>query len=273
MSFLSTTRSVIYALSVLPLLAQHGKLDEKEKPKHRFIGDPTAIAAGQKQFVNGCAACHGADGQGGRGPNLRERLRSDELDDTELYSVIQKGVPGGAMPGANISEDQAWQVIAFLRALTSPAFQGYVPGDPKAGEEVFWKEAGCGGCHAIQGRGGRLGPDLTNIGADRTFPQLREAVLDPNANPVPGYLSATVTLRDGKTLKGVARNRTNYSVQLQDREGNLHLLSMDAVRELSLSKQSPMPADYGKRLSNDQLQNVLAFLSRQSIRPVEAVKK
>ena len=228
-------------------------------------------SAGNKQFANGCAACHGNDAKGGRGPNLMERLRSEELDDQALHQVIQKGLPG--MPGANLSEDQTWQLIAFLRSMTSPAAAAHVPGNAQAGEELFWAAGGCGNCHAIRGKGGRLGPDLTNIGGDRTATQLRDALLQPDANPVPGYSSAIVTMKDGSTLRGVARNRTNYSVQLQDREGNLHLLQMDQVREITISKRSTMPDDFGKRLSKEQLQNLLAYLSLQSVRPVEVSKK
>jgi len=54
----------------LPLLAQH----EKEVDKSKFIGNVQAIEAGRTLFANGCAACHGPDGRGGRGPNLRERV-------------------------------------------------------------------------------------------------------------------------------------------------------------------------------------------------------
>ncbi len=263
----------IISLFALQGQAQHGQLEDKDKAKHPFIGDPAAIEAGHKQFANGCAACHGAEGKGGRGPNLLERLRSDEVTDPILYQVIQKGVPGGGMPGANLSENEAWQLIAFLRSETSPAVEGRPGGDSKAGEQIFWDKAKCGGCHAIQGRGGRIGPDLTNIGALRTRTQLRDAVLAPDLNPVQGYQSATVLLKDGTALRGVARNRTNYSLQLQDKDGNLHLLQMDRIREITISKHSIMPNDYGQRLGAQELQNVLAYLSRQSIRPVETAKK
>ncbi|MEX2261116.1 MAG: c-type cytochrome [Bryobacteraceae bacterium] len=257
--------------AVLPLAAQHEK--EGKKSKHPFIGDATAIAAGQKLFANGCGACHGAEGQGGRGPNLRERVFWHPLDDDSLYNTIQKGIPGGGMPGANLPEDQAWQVVAFVRSLTAPAIEAQAQGDAHAGEELFWGKAGCSGCHRIQGRGGMLGPDLSNAGAMRALPQLREAILNPDADGAVGYRAVTATLRDGKTVKGVARNRTNYSLQLQDAQGTLHLLSMADVSELTLSKGSPMPKNYGQRLSKPDIDNLVAFLSRQSVRPVEAERK
>jgi cytochrome c oxidase cbb3-type subunit 3 len=76
---------------VLPLAAQH----DNEKPKHPFIGDRAAIEAGRALFAGRCAACHGAEGQGGRGPNLREQIYWHPVDEETLYRVIQKGVPGG----------------------------------------------------------------------------------------------------------------------------------------------------------------------------------
>jgi hypothetical protein len=81
-----------------------------------------------------------------------------------------------------------------------------------------------------------------------------------------------VVLRQGTVLQGVARNVSNYSVQLQDADGNLHLLSMSDIEEITLAKGSPMPKDYGKRLTTHELDDLLAFLSRQSARPIEAKK-
>lgn len=255
----------------LPLFAQH---DPKEdKPKHPFIGDPAAIEAGRKLFSSGCAACHGAEGQGGRGPNLRQRIFWHPIDDETLYKVVQKGVPAGGMPAAGLAEDQLWQVVAFVHSLTAPAIETPVPGDPAAGEALFWGKAGCGGCHAIQGKGGKLGPDLTNAGSTRSLPQLREDILDPDAGGAAGYRAVTVVLRQGTTLKGVARNRTNYSLQLQDADGNLHLLSTADILEMTLAKGSPMPKDYGARLSATELDDMIAYLSRQSARPIEMKKK
>jgi putative heme-binding domain-containing protein len=262
--------AILPLILLVPLAAQHEK--DGEKRKHPFIGDPGAIAAGQKLFSNGCAACHGSEGEGGRGPNLRERVFWHPVDEDTLYKSIQKGI-GGGMPAANLSEDDAWRVVAFVRSLTTPAIETAVPGDASAGESLFWGKAGCGGCHSIRGRGGKLGPDLTNAGATRPLPQLRQDILDPDAGGTAGYRAVTVRLRNGKTVKGVARNRTNYSLQIQDAQGNLHLLSATDVEEITLGRGSPMPKDFAKRLSAAELDNILAYLSRQSARPIEISKK
>src|SRR5256885_1904471 len=183
--------------ATLPLFGQH----EKEVDKTKFIGDLKAIEAGRTLFATGCAACHGADGRGGRGPNLRERVFWHPVDDDTLYRAIQKGIAGG-MPPANLPEDQAWQVVAFVRSLTAPAVENVAAGDPKAGAELFWGKAGCSGCHGIHGKGGSLGPDLGNIGAMRALPQLRDSILDPDSEISPGYQSVAVSLRNGKNLRG-----------------------------------------------------------------------
>jgi putative heme-binding domain-containing protein len=262
--------AVLALVLLLPLAAQHEK--EGEKSKHPFIGDPVAIEAGRVLFAGGCAACHGAEGQGGRGPNLRERIYWHPVDEETLYSVIKKGIPAGGMPAADLNEDQAWQVVAFVRSLTTPAIETKAPGDPEAGEALFWGKAGCAQCHSIRGRGGKMGPDLTNAGSVRPLPQLRQDIVDPDADISPGYRTADVVLRTGAKLHGVARNFTNYSIQLQDAEGNLRLLSAAEIREMTLPKGSAMPKDYGKLLAPQELDNLLAYLSRQSARPIEAKK-
>ena len=118
-----------------------------------------------------------------------------------------------------------------------------------------------------------MGPDLSNLASVRPILAIREAIVDPDADGAIGYHAVSVTLKDGKTLKGVARNRSNYSLQLQDRDGNLHLINMADVKDMTLSKGSPMPKDYGKRFSATELDDLVAYLSRQSLRPFEKESK
>ena len=80
-------------------------------------------------------------------------------------------------------------------------------------------------------------------------------------------------LKDGRTVSGVARNHSNYSVQVIDAQGKLHLLSMALVRELKLSDRSPMPGDYARRLSGEEITNLVAYLGRRSVRPYERARK
>ncbi len=257
-------------LVALPLLAQDAK--EGEKPKNPAIGNPAAIDAGKQIFGDGCGVCHGPEGQGGRGPNLRERVFWHPLDEDTIFKAIKKGI-GGGMPPANLSDEKTWQVVAYVVSLTQPAAEYNVPGDPKAGEALFFGKGGCNECHTVRRRGGNVGPDLSNAGGTRSLAQLRESLLDPDADGAYNYRGVEITLRNGKTLKGVARNRSNYSLQLQDSQGNLQLLNVADVASIKITSGSPMPKDFAKRLSSVEIENILAYLSKQSVRPVEVSKK
>ncbi len=247
------------------LSAQHGRyLSESKNPA---IGDPQSIAAGAKLYATSCAGCHGPDGSGGRGPNLVRRSLWHPLSDEAIFAAIQKGVPGTDMPPTRLSDEETWNLVAFLHSMIGPASENKVPGDPAAGERIFWSQStGCSNCHSIAGRGGRLGPDLTNIGG-RPLGLIKDAVLKRSRDlSLAGSEGVTVKLKNGQALEGVARNRSNYSLQLVDKSGNLHLLSMSDVSELTVSERSIMPNDYSKRLSRKELDDLLSYLARQTSR-------
>ncbi len=223
-----------------------------------------AVAAGRELFASSCGGCHGPTGQGGRGPNLADGRLVRRASNRRLFDSIRKGVPGSEMPPYNLPDEKIWQLVTFLRDLSAAAFDTEVPGDAAAGKALFFGKARCGECHMIRGQGGLLGPDLANIANLRSVEKLREAILEPGKVVDPGFRWVRVTLADGRTVEGAARNASNYAIQMIDRSGQLHLLERRQWRDVQWPEGTLMPANYGKTLSAAELQDLLAFLSRQS---------
>jgi putative heme-binding domain-containing protein len=173
------------------------------------------------------------------------------------------------MPPSPLPEPQLKQVVAFVRSLGAPAIETVVPGNPEAGRQIFFGKGGCANCHAIAGHGGFLGPDLTDAGVIRSLSQLRESLLEPNKRIAEGFEAVTVTMRDGTRLNGIAKNHDNYSIQLLDSAGKLHLIARADADKIELGARSLMPDDFARRLSEEERRDVLAFLSRQAVRPRE----
>src|SRR5206468_4819005 len=96
--------------------------------------------------------------------------------------------------------------------------------DRTAGEQFFFGKGGCAGCHMALGRGKAVGPDLSAIGQEMTLAEIQEALEQPSAVIKPGYAAVSVRLRDGRSIRGFARNQNRYSMQLQDLAGQFHLL-------------------------------------------------
>ncbi|MCL4474601.1 MAG: c-type cytochrome [Nitrospirae bacterium] len=86
--------------------------------KNPFEGNADAIKEGKKIFETNCAVCHGKDAKGGIGPNLLRKDFKYGRSDSDLYTSISKGRPGG-MPDwePKIGRDRIWKVIAYLRTI------------------------------------------------------------------------------------------------------------------------------------------------------------
>ena len=82
-------------------------------------------------------------------------------------------------------------------------------GDIQRGRDLFFgnKKAICATCHAVQGQGGKFGPDLTKIGAIRTPRDLLEAIVFPSASFARGYEPFTLVTDDGQVISGIISPR------------------------------------------------------------------
>ena len=225
-----------------------------------------AIAQDASQlFQKHCAVCHG-DGHGTeRGPNLIDSRRLRARSVNELRDVIRNGVPSRGMPPFNLPPAELDSITRLVRSWNAAASESNPPGDPSAGESYFFGAGGCFQCHMVNGRGKATGPDLSMLGRELTLPEIEESVRRPAARIKAGYELATVKQKTGGTVRGFARNRSRYNIQLQDLQGKFHLIDAAEISEITMEPGSMMTA---ARCSAEECRNLLAYLSSLTGPPV-----
>ncbi|HZT29687.1 MAG TPA: PQQ-dependent dehydrogenase, methanol/ethanol family [Bryobacteraceae bacterium] len=223
--------------------------------------DPQQIELGRATFRIYCSPCHGIRAQGGRGPDLTRGTYANGDQDADLFRVISRGVPGTEMVSFSSDLDEAniWRVISFIRSAARPEAAA-VRGDAPAGEKLFWGKGGCGQCHVVGNRGGRLGPELTRVGRQRSLAYLRESVVSPSADLTSGYETVTVTSRNGRRIVGVQKSLDNFSVQLMDAGEQIRSFRRSEVAAVTREQRSLMPDTYGRLFSETELNDLLAYL-------------
>ena len=115
-------------------------------------------------------------------------------------------------------------------------------------------------CHSIGGAGGKVGPDLTSLGASTPLADyIVESVLLPNKRVKEGFNSVQVTTKDGEDVSGNLVREDNEQVILRDA----------TAREVSIPKRtiatrkmggSLMPAGLVDFITPQERHDLYAFL-------------
>ena len=273
MNFISVPMRLYCCTLVLLLCATAAPAQTASKPVNPFGTKPDAIAAGRQLYNRSCTGCHGPDGaEGDRGPALAANGRYFRLSDAATFDAIKHGIANSPMPAIALPDNDIWRIVAFIRSLRATASESTVPGDFARGRAVFEGKGKCAECHLLQGRGGLLGPDLSNVGGERSLRFIRDALTRP-APPQKGYRPVKVALIAGGSLEGVARNEDSFSLQLLSRDGRLHLLTADEIQNVERGDASLMPKNYGRVLTAAEFQDLLAFLSRQVVHRIRIAQQ
>ena len=218
---------------------------------------PEDVAAGGRIYRSHCVECHGRDGTGGRGPDItRGDLRYGNSD-AALADTISTGIPGTSMPLFFFNGKQLWQIVAFVQSLRRE--EPGPPGDSSAGAALFRGKGACVNCHMVDGQGGRQGPDLTTVGARRSLPHLRNAILEPNQWVAPRDWKIQAKTKSGVPVAGVRLNEDTHSLQLLDSNDRLLSLVKKDLESYRVIKMSAMPS-YAERLSESELEDLVAYL-------------
>jgi putative heme-binding domain-containing protein len=233
-------RCAVFALSILlvPVMAQD-------------------LATGEAIFNVNCAFCHGTDGSGGRGPNLRGSLRSGNLD-ADIAKVISNGIPGTAMPKFGLEDDELKSIVMYVQSFRKAA-PAVVPveGDPLAGKRIY-EAQGCSRCHEIGNQGSALGPNLSRAGVARSYEYLKTSIVDPSVDIPAEYEPIRIVTQAGKRVQGVWVNEDSFTIQIRLPDESFASFDKQTLKEVAHEKKSTMPA---YRLGETDLKNLLAYLS------------
>src|SRR5260221_6690884 len=277
--FLRGWRRVISAFAVpAAFLFFVAAIPARSQDTNPLANDANAAKLGEFEFRANCAFCHGLGARGGgRGPDLTRAQKKHGHSDADLFRTINEGVPGTAMPpngatqqGVGMTEEEIWQVISYIRSVqvktsTAPS------GNAARGRELFTGAAACATCHMIEGKGGRLGPDLTATGSARSVEYIVDSVRNPSRRLAQGiteamkefsqeYESVTVVDDRGQKFQGVVLNEDSFTLQMLDMREQLHLFEKDKLRSLEKSRESLMPKYDEKTLPEKDLQDIVAYL-------------
>jgi alcohol dehydrogenase (cytochrome c) len=222
--------------------------------------------AGRAAYEIRCAGCHGTDGTGsGHGPGIVDVRQPRAPTRAALRELIRTGLPQSGMPPSDLPGPELDAIADYVDLLRSPAADRPAAGDVAAGERFFNGKGNCASCHMVRGRGGILGPDLSNLARERKTPQILQAMREPGPRaPVtrgpapPSFKAVTVRLRDGRTVRGLAKYEDRFDIGVLSLDGKFHSIARSQVADLR-TEPSLMPR---VEASPADMQDLLAYLTR-----------
>lgn len=167
----------------------------------------------------------------------------------EEIALALGGGPGGLTP----------RLASQRAALVELAREG---DDADAGRRGFYhaNSAGCAKCHTVNGRGGKIGPDLSTIGRALARERLVDSILEPGKEIAPQFVAWSFETTAGKIHTGMIVHENEGQTIIGDTEGKLtELKTIDIVQRVP-QKASVMPEKLAERMTRQEFRDLLAFL-------------
>ncbi len=139
-------------------------------------------------------------------------------------------------------------------------------GDSASGRRLFFMGGAgprCAACHQHGGRGGRIGPDLTQIGRQQSKERIVASILQPSREIAPHYQAWTLVTDDGLSHAGLRLPKGgDDGVEVYaDPQGREFSLRSERIELRSPSELSIMPEGLERTLTVEDLRDLVAFLS------------
>ncbi|WP_373492575.1 PVC-type heme-binding CxxCH protein [Aquiflexum sp.] len=134
-------------------------------------------------------------------------------------------------------------------------------GDSERGRRVFFSNTSlCSTCHVMDGRGGDLGPDLSNVGKSKDRNNLIASILYPSAEMSPEWQGWYIKLKDGTLEQGRQIDVGNNDIKLYTQAKGFISVQKEDIADYGMIKESLMPDGLEERLTDQDLKDLLAYL-------------
>ncbi len=189
------------------------------------------------------------DNQGDRGWTPNQDRVNVKLKKGKNRLLIQCGNSGGPWE-FSVAASAETDRYAFLKGgaqkfdlETFREFARKNKGDAERGGRLFADVKGlaCVKCHAVNGTGGQVGPDLAGIALKYKREDLMTSILEPSKTIAQGYETIVITTVRGKTVTGVFKGESGDDVKFADTEGKLQTIAKKDIEVRSFSPVSTMP--------------------------------
>ena len=177
-------------------------------------------------------------------------LSGDSLVDESGNDLANLPRPKG--PGKRWTVETAAQV----------ADSGLVDRNFEQGKMMFAATL-CSSCHTVQGEGGNIGPDLTQVGNRFSAKDILESILDPNKVVSDQYAATVFMMKDGSSVVGRLTNENDdiyFVSQNPFAPQEIREIRKMDVTATKLSKVSLMMPGLINSLNNEELKDLLAYL-------------
>jgi putative heme-binding domain-containing protein len=135
-------------------------------------------------------------------------------------------------------------------------------GDVEAGRRVFFDgRVGCAKCHCVDGRGGRIGPDLSSIASAKSHDQILVSILHPSQDKSPDFQGYIVAMKDGRVFKGTQFHFRGESAELLLEDGRQIRFALSDTDEYRALEESLMPERLAETMAISEFRDLLTFLN------------
>jgi putative heme-binding domain-containing protein len=204
----------------------------------------------------------------GRGAKLAKLIEQKPLNQAHLARIHQAlGLTGQSCEPLQAALAKTRKMSNQIPAKYDEAYVKQLKslvessGDSARGKLAYTKAASCIGCHKIDGGGGDIGPDLTEVGAGRSTELLIESVLWPNRQIREGYMTTTLTTKDNQLHTGYKISEADGIITLRDLATTNTKKIPHAQVTAEKESGSAMIAGLTAALTKKELADLIAYLS------------
>lgn len=185
--------------------------------------------------------------------NPNQLLKWQDVDGDQVTKDLQVAIRRiWGQIGQSSAERQ--KLVAEIMAKVKAGAHG----SEANGRQVFARV--CSQCHKLEGKGYDVGPEITNNGRGN-FSQLVSNILDPSLVIGEAFQSTTILTVDGNVVSGILASKTDDFVKLKVQGGKVVEFSLDDIDAMKLASKSLMPEGLEEQMTEQELFDLLAFLS------------